>query len=60
MERRIAVTRLEIIATELVETGRKLKTKAVFFKEDTLAMKNIEKALTEVLRAQKHLREKGV
>ena len=58
MKREVIITRLEIIETELIETGRKLKSKAVFFKQDVLAMKNIEKALTEVLKAQKHLKEK--
>lgn len=56
--REIAITRLEIIEKELIETARKLMQKAVFFKQDTLAMGNIEKALEEVLKAQKHLKEK--
>jgi hypothetical protein len=56
--RDIVITRLEIIETELIETAKKLQSKAVFFKQDDLAMKNIEKALTEVLKAQKHLKEK--
>ena len=56
--REIAITRLKIIEKELIETARKLMQKAVFFKQDTLAMRNIEKALAEIAKAQKKLKEK--
>jgi len=56
--REIVVTELEIIERELIKTAQKLQSKAVFFKQDVLTVKNIQKALMEVLKAQKHL--KGV
>jgi len=55
--RGIVIPRLEMIEEELVRAGRKLLSKAVFLKQDDLAIKNIQKALAEVLKAQKHLRE---
>ena len=56
-ERSIVLTMLEKIENELIASWKTLKSKAVFFKQDTLSMKNIEKALVEVLKAQKHLKE---
>jgi len=56
--REIVVSELEIIEKELIKTAQKLQSKAVFFKQDVLTIKNIQKALMEVLKAQKHL--KGV
>jgi len=55
--REIVVSELEIIEKELIETAQKLQSKAVFFKQDVLTIKNIQKALMEVLKAQKHLKE---
>jgi len=55
--RGIVIPRLEMIEEELVRAGRKLLSKAVFLKQDDLAIKNIQKALAEVLKAQKHLKE---
>jgi len=57
-ERAVVLEMLEKIENELIVAGRTLQSKAVFFKQDTLSMKNIEKALVEVLKAQKHLKEK--
>jgi len=55
--RKIVVSELEIIEKELIKIAQKLQSKAVFFKQDVLTIKNIQKALMEVLKAQKHLKE---
>ena len=56
--RKVIAERLEMIERELIETGQKLQSKTVFFNQDILSMKSIEKALTEVVKAQKHIKEK--
>ena len=57
MEIREAVT-MELIDIEvaIIEANHTLTSKAVMFKEDILAQKNIQKALVEILKAQKHLK----
>ncbi len=44
------------IENDIIDAGRMLQSRAVMFKQDVEAMKNIEKSLTEILKAQKKLK----